>query len=404
MPRWTAAQTELLLKLAAGTRPVESFRIRGKSASACYSKLKQLSRAAGEEPSDRRCVVWTELEIRSLRQQAANCCYAKDITVAGKTPTAVERMLRELGIHPADWSAEQVAELRRQAASVTSVDQITIPGKCRAQIEVKLGKLNIHPGTRPLTDEEAARLKQLVESGAKPETWSLPGRSTTFLLAEARRRKFRRLRQSKPACARRRSIRPARPPWTHADIALLREQLNRGLAPSEMSIPGRNMVAIQRKAARMGLVGDGIKRGPWSEDERETLRKLVAKGWTARKIFKRKKFPGRSQTSIQKQISRRGWADPERVRRARDARRMNPEELARFERYLLKNGLHFTPEQLMLTWNEKAEPKVTHGRVVYHLQRLNVKPSQHEVRRMSYSRQKASNSQRKRHAEARTEA
>ncbi len=177
--------------------------------------------------------------------------------------------------------------------------------------------------------------------------------------------------------------------WDENEIERLRELLAQGLSASEMQIGSRTPAAIQNKAARLNFVGDGISRKPWSRDDRGLLRRLVREGQTAAQIASAPNLLlGYSRNSIQKKLGRMSLADRVRSRRARGVIRLTTQQLERFHTFLLAHAARCTPEQIALLWSQDNLPPVSRRRVVYHLQKLEVKRSWAEVMQMPYSKAK----------------
>ena len=58
--------------------------------------------------------------------------------------------------------------------------------------------------------------------------------------------------------------------WEPWQIDKLKRMLSKGLSAREMRIGSRTAAAIQNKAARLNLVGDGIARKPWPKARART--------------------------------------------------------------------------------------------------------------------------------------
>lgn len=390
MSRWSSDELTTLRALSKTTHAVPTFGIPGRTPQSCYVAMKRRGIARpGRDASDGRKVKWSRSEKQRVRALALSGTPHNEIAIEGKTTNAVYELLRELGFI-GRWKKSELARLKKLAKSAISVDEITLPGRTPEQISHQLVWMGIHPGTRPLTDAELEELRILAETGVPQREWKLPGRTRTFLAGEARRRGFRRKKKEKAETG------PPKPKWQDEEVELLKAELAKGLAPSEMTIAGRSAASIAGKARRLRIVGDGIVRAEWPAEDIARLKKLARAGKSAADLASENAFPGRSRTAIQKQLGKHKLVSKKRSRLARAAVRMDEATLATFHEYLTLYGRTNTPEQLVIAWNEKMTPKVTHGRVVYHLTQLKIKPSQTEVRRMPYSRKKASNSQKAR--------
>ncbi len=176
-------------------------------------------------------------------------------------------------------------------------------------------------------------------------------------------------------------------PWRISERNTLIQSVREAKAPSEIALPGRTPAAIHRMAARLHLVGDGIPRRRWTDEQRGQLRSLVQQGRTAGEISATGLLPY-NRNAIQKQMQRLGLADPELSRTQRMAMRLAGPALEAFQLFLRERAERMTPEQIALEWNQTHLPGVSHRRVVYHLDMLGVKPTRAQVLQMPYSRAK----------------
>ena len=177
--------------------------------------------------------------------------------------------------------------------------------------------------------------------------------------------------------------------WENWQIERLRTFLAKGLSASEMRIGKRTTAAIQHKASRMDLVGDGIARHQWSPEDEQTLCRLIVQGWTAKQIAEADGvLPGYSRNAIVKKGSRLNLADNRRSQRAKQAIRFSEDRLRQFHVFLQSHAARCTPEQISLLWNQVHEPKVTRRRVVYHLENLKIKLPWKEVMKLPFSKAK----------------
>jgi len=179
------------------------------------------------------------------------------------------------------------------------------------------------------------------------------------------------------------------PAWEAWETQRLGEMLSTGLSASEMQIGNRTAAAIQNKASRHGLVGDGIARRPWTQDDEQVLRRLVRHGWTAAAIIRDGSvLEGYTRNAIQKKIGRLSLANRERSRRAKQAVRLPLSQLERFHTFLWAHAARCTPEQIALLWNQEHTPAVGRRRVVYHLEKLGIKRPWADVMKMPFSKAK----------------
>jgi hypothetical protein len=191
--------------------------------------------------------------------------------------------------------------------------------------------------------------------------------------------------------------------WTQSEIESLTEQIQRGVLIEDVSIENKTGDAIRNQATRLGLIGDGIKRTPWTDDEKQILRTYVKDGWTAKSITEAYELgvlnilPGRSRVSIQKQMQRMGLGNKKRSRVLQSARRFSQEEKTKFRRFLMRNYYNRTPEELAKIWNkENPDCKIKRSRVVRHLEVLKIKLPWSEIIKMPYSKAKREKSAAKR--------
>ena len=177
--------------------------------------------------------------------------------------------------------------------------------------------------------------------------------------------------------------------WMTWQVETLKKLLARGFSAREMRIGARTAAAIQNKASRLNLVGDGIPRPKWPAELEQTLRSLRAQGWTAQKIAQATDLlAGYSRNAIVKKSSRLGLVDKVRSERAKRAVRLSPEQLWQFYLFLRAHAATCTPEQIALLWNKENEPRVSRRRVVYHLVKLKIKRPWNEVIKMPFSKAK----------------
>ena len=199
--------------------------------------------------------------------------------------------------------------------------------------------------------------------------------------------------------------------WQQSEVGQLKRRLAVGVAASQIELIGRSPAAIRGKAARLGLIGDGIPRSRWSTEDERTLRKLFARGWSVKRIAETKRvLANYSRSAIAKKAGRLELVDRVRSLRARQIVRFTKGQLWRFQSFLWLHAANCTPEQISLMWNEKHLPIVSRSRVIYHLSKLGIKRPWKDIIQMPYSKakqrqvsRKAQTAQNRRWTEYRTE-
>lgn len=176
--------------------------------------------------------------------------------------------------------------------------------------------------------------------------------------------------------------------WQTSEIRRLTAAIRGAQSPREIILPGRSPAAVRHMASKLGLVGDGIRRRPWNEGQKSQLRALILAGYTASRIVAEGALPGFNRNAVQKQMQRMNLGDAQRRAAQKRAARLWGAALDRFHAFLRANARGCTPGQLALLWNEEHSPKVSHARVLYHLEQLGLKLPRNVVIRMAFSREK----------------
>ncbi len=178
-------------------------------------------------------------------------------------------------------------------------------------------------------------------------------------------------------------------PWQQSEVDQLKRLLADGLSASQFKLDSRSPPAIRGKAARLGLIGDGISRSRWLAEDEDTLRKLIARGWSVKRIAQTKSvLAGYSRNAIAKKAGRLNLVDQTRSLRAKQAVRLRGAQIWKLQSFLWLHAATYTPEQIALVWNEQEEPKVSRSRVIYHLTKLGIKRPWKDVIRMPFSKAK----------------
>lgn len=199
--------------------------------------------------------------------------------------------------------------------------------------------------------------------------------------------------------------------WTFAEKEELRKQLAAGHFLEDIYIEGKTKNAIRAQATRLGLIGDGVARVEWSEEDKEDLFEYVKDGWSASDIVEAMEIGVpvfrsgimRNRNAIQKQMQRLGLGNKKRSRVLKTVRHFTGNEKREFRSFLKANYESMTPEQMAREWIKKhpswrKEPNVLSRltkRVRRHLVEMDCKLSRAEIVKMPYSRKKARHSRAK---------
>jgi hypothetical protein len=175
--------------------------------------------------------------------------------------------------------------------------------------------------------------------------------------------------------------------WTQSESAHLRELVGEAKSTSEMTIGTRTAHAIRNRAVRLNLIGDGVSRKPWTEEQKLLLQKMTGSGMKARRIAETGALPF-SANAIQKQMQRMGLANLQASERQKKVKKFKGATLEKFHQFLHANRYSATPEQMAILWNEENEEKTTVLRVRYHLVELKINLPRKYVWHMAYSRLK----------------
>ena len=175
--------------------------------------------------------------------------------------------------------------------------------------------------------------------------------------------------------------------WTSNEISQLEKALAAGERVESIELLGRSLHAIRNKAARIGLIGDGVSRKPWRKNDEKRLAELIRKGYSIREIHQQSVLP-HSLNGLRKKAGRLDLVNRQRSERVRNAFRFNATGMWYFRRFLQEHAANCTPEQIARLWNEQSGLKISRHRVIYHLTRLGLKRPWSVVIRMPYSVEK----------------
>ena len=194
--------------------------------------------------------------------------------------------------------------------------------------------------------------------------------------------------------------------WNAEDIEFLKKEISAGKFIEDISINGRTTNSIRNQATRLRLIGDGVKRKPWTKMEKALLKSYVQSGWTASEISKAttsisdlRPLARFNRNAIQKQMQRMGLGDKKMSRKLKRVVHFTHEEKIEFRTFLRERYLTMTPEQMAKMWNKSHTTKVGRGRVVSHLVIMQCKLPWKTIIKMPYSRKK-----RKRRAKSKARA
>jgi len=162
--------------------------------------------------------------------------------------------------------------------------------------------------------------------------------------------------------------------WKVSELRLLTEAVRAARSPSEIAIPGRTPGAVRAMASRLNLIGDGISRKRWPDGDVDRLRRLVAAGWTAKRLAEAAALPGYGRNAIQKQMQRLSLGRPERSLPQKRASRLAGALADRFTAFLAAHAGRHAPGEVAEMWNARHSPPVTPQRVLYHLTRHGLRP------------------------------
>ena len=176
--------------------------------------------------------------------------------------------------------------------------------------------------------------------------------------------------------------------WTRSQTRSLIAQIRQGNKLPEYRIVNKSPAAINAKRGHLRMAGKlgnqpvRTKR-KYSQAELDLLEHYAWQlGWSARKVHAAGVLPNRSYHSISKKMGRLGYGDPERVQRARQARRLSHDERNRLTAFLLNEGRRFSSEAIARRFN--ISMRVVH----FHRRKLGVSLSWHEARALSSTEEK----------------
>ena len=94
--------------------------------------------------------------------------------------------------------------------------------------------------------------------------------------------------------------------WKKSEIKLLKNLIQSGKNPWEISIPGKTKNAIRNKAIRTGIWKTQTRCiHQWHMGEvRELIHLVLSCGYTSGSLFRNERFPGRSKDYIAQQLRR----------------------------------------------------------------------------------------------------
>ena len=155
--------------------------------------------------------------------------------------------------------------------------------------------------------------------------------------------------------------------WTESEILELKNHLNKNGDYNNLKIANKSHHAIRNKAARLGLIGDGVPRPKWEDSETKKLKRLVAKGLKRSVIAKKLK---RTESSVQQKLKRLGM-----VKKSTCSRKIPEYLMETYENLLREYHTTMTPLDISSLWNDSYVFKTNARMVRYHLRKLNIKCS-----------------------------
>lgn len=155
--------------------------------------------------------------------------------------------------------------------------------------------------------------------------------------------------------------------WTEGEILELKNHLNKNGDYNNLKIKNKSYDAIRNKAARLGLIGDGVPRPKWKDSETKELKRLVNKGLKRSVIAKKLK---RTESSVKQKLNRLGL-----TKKSTCSRKIPEYLMETYENLLREHHTTMTPSDISSLWNNSYVFKTNPRMVRYHLRKLNIKCS-----------------------------
>ena len=161
--------------------------------------------------------------------------------------------------------------------------------------------------------------------------------------------------------------------WTKAEYELLRTTGN---------VPGRSRRAIHRVKLRLGLCDKCEPRLPWTDQSVAQLLSLMDQGYTPTQIEEQKLLPF-TRMAIQKKLCRLGLTKPCPMQK------LPMEWRERLKQFLRNSWEGKTPADLAELWNKTYPTRAVKTKLIAsYLQRLHIKISHGEVKRIQHQRKR----------------
>lgn len=352
--RWTKEQIDQLKNCQEEGVP----NIEGKSPNAVYRKMRSLGlHIQCKQPS------WTKEELDII-----SSCDGKFVPeIKGRTAKAIRAKMNQMGIYDPlgkkllSWTKQEVDILQRHIKDKKKGIP-NIKGRSRDAIHKKMNSLGlkiIH--SKNWTKEEIEHLKQLFHQGLELKLNNRSKRAVQAKVRELNLKKDRLYEQ-----------------WTEEEINLLKNNKH---------VPGRSKRSINRKRIDLGL----LKRKPrksWTLKNEIILKKYVKEGYSASQILNIEVLPKKfSRTSIQKKICRMNLA-----KKMSSYKKFSEHNKMLFENFLKKNWQNKLPQELADQWNELyPKEKISYKRVIRYLSKLKIKVSSYEMGKIRRQKEKENN-------------
>ena len=173
--------------------------------------------------------------------------------------------------------------------------------------------------------------------------------------------------------------------WTEGEILQLKNHLNKNVDYNNVKIGNKSHDAIRNKAARLGLIGDGVPRPKWKASETKKLKRLVAEGLKRSVIAKKLK---RTESSVQQKLKRLGM-----VKKSTCSRKIPEYLMETYENLLREHHTVMTPSDISSLWNDSYAFKTNTKMVRYHLRKLNIKCSHQHTWNLKNEKKKRAEAQ-----------
>tara|TARA_R110000765_G_scaffold341540_2_gene431645 strand:+ start:3891 stop:4436 length:546 start_codon:yes stop_codon:yes gene_type:complete len=173
--------------------------------------------------------------------------------------------------------------------------------------------------------------------------------------------------------------------WSKEEESYLARYIEVRGGIKNIDIPNRTHISVSMKSRRMGLMGDGVPREGWTDEDMAILNSCCKSGMTATGIYESGKIK-RSMTAIQKKMCRIGLS-----KKMETFVRLTEGTLGLLKGFLTNRWKTMTPKEMVDEWNSKFKTKINRRKVIYHLTKLDIKKPQGEILKMSLARRRENN-------------